>query len=349
MSNAEILAFSADSPLDDLYGYDMGDGSLLVVDSIIEGTGAIDATVPTLAGAGDVGGVPVSGTGAIDATVPTLAGAGEVGGVPVSGTGAILATVPTLSGTGTTTIAGPTVSSIVPSSGKFGDFVIITGTKLGTSGMVAIGEIPLHVIEHTETLIRAQLTFGVPSGLQDVIVYSTASNSTGILSNGFTGTPDTGETVRSKIRKAIKYQLSTITKANGFYNDIRKVYDPPKVFNNIKVFPAVNLYWLGEERNDEHYHGNNSLLDLELTCNMVVYLNEREDPNTAADTLLADIQRKFGTQYYILNEAGERTVFNCIYQSMEPFGIDTNSPDYGISLDLKIFYRIRLTDPNTMN
>ena len=159
----------------------------------------------------------------------------------------------------------------------------------------------------------------------------------------------TGTSVRTKLRKAIKYQLEQITTGNSYRKTINRVYDPPKNMEDMVEYPCVNLMWGREFDTEERKAGNRAMHDIHMTCRIEVFLHEHSDTIVdEIDKVLADVQEKFGVNYYITGEDDERTAFVCYYIGSEPFGTDKTKPNCGISIELSVHYRILIGDPTVM-
>jgi hypothetical protein len=160
--------------------------------------------------------------------------------------------------------------------------------------------------------------------------------------------PVTITPVRLALRRALKKCLLEITTTAGYYNTIKKVYDPPMNLESMKEFPAVNILIGREERLGESYISNNSKMDLRLQVTFDCFLHRQLYPTFAQDRILADIQRYFGNNYYI-KPAGEfRTAFNCLYLNSIPWGTEEERPQCGISIEFDIWYSIVINNPDSM-
>lgn len=183
-------------------------------------------------------------------------------------------------------------------------------------------------------------------------VYSTGTL-VNIMSHGYVTLLDgtdvsSTDTVRTKIRAAVVHSLQQITTANGYRTTIRGVYDPPKAWDAIPEYPSVNVLWDAERQQAQEVAGNDPLLDIEWMLHLDVLLEEMNDPVRAVDNVLADIQQRFGKQYYITGSDGARTAFNCIYDACSMWGTESARPNFGATVDVKVWYRIKLADPAVM-
>ena len=156
------------------------------------------------------------------------------------------------------------------------------------------------------------------------------------------------DTARTALRKSIKWNIEQITTANGYLTNVQKVYDPPKSIDAMPYFPCVNLHWGREDRNNETLMGNNELLDIRFECQMDFFFSESFDLPLAQDRSIADVQKRFGNNWYITDENGIRRAFNSVYLAAEVWGIEGQKPTGGVSIYLETFYRIKLTDPYSM-
>lgn len=154
--------------------------------------------------------------------------------------------------------------------------------------------------------------------------------------------------VRTNLRRAIKTCLQEITTAGGYYNTIRRVYDPPMNLNQMNEFPCVNILFGRADRADSRKAGNDFLIDIRQVVVLDVFLSTQNDAPLSQDYIIADIQKYFGNNYYIQPQGGARTCFECMYLSDEAFGTEETTPNCGVTFELEVFYSIRRTDPTLM-
>ena len=254
-------------------------------------------------------------------------------------------TVPLVShGLWSSEYAHPSPSGIVPSSGRLGTMVRISGDGFGYSGAAWVGNVRVREISRTPELIRGTIAYGLGTDTYDVFVYNSGTGETGHIDNVFVGTARIGSTMRTRLRNAVKFNVEQLTTENSYRSQIRNVYDPPRNLNNMGDLPAVNLHWGSETHLGDRFKGNNALLNLPLRVEMDFITRDIEDPNETIDKFIADVQEHFGHNFYIPDEAGDRTVFDCVYDGAEPWGIDEQSPLVGATVILNITYRIRRED-----
>ncbi len=159
--------------------------------------------------------------------------------------------------------------------------------------------------------------------------------------------------IKTNIRNAITTRLKLIIAGNDngygytYNNTIRdnNINDRAKSPEQMREFPSINMGWGDELAANADVGkalqtgGNRQLLhnstDFAFTC----YLKDM-DQSLAQENLLADIQAVM--QDYTIND----TVFNSVYYSSSPFGLDMDKPNCGIVIIFRIWYRIYQTNPN---
>jgi len=164
----------------------------------------------------------------------------------------------------------------------------------------------------------------------------------------------TGTPIRKLLREAMKYQLGTITTANGYRSNVRGVYDPIVNMEKMTSFPVIDIEWGDEIRmtggEGDRLAGNRSMYDLALPCTAHCYL-KAADIQDAQDNLLADVQELIGNNFYLTGSDGNRTAFVVTYESAAIGGIEGQSgsdPNGFISITLNCHYRILYSDPTVL-
>lgn len=156
------------------------------------------------------------------------------------------------------------------------------------------------------------------------------------------------QTVREKIRAAAAYGIkNTIAKSNGYYNNIGEVNVEDVEFAERKNFPSIDLVW-GDEIYTNDVPGSHTTGAYEKIADLFIegWFHEAEDMTLEKEKLIADIEKYFGTNYWIPDSSGNQTAFNCMLTKNSHFGGENNKPKGGISMLLKVYYRIELTNPN---
>lgn len=163
--------------------------------------------------------------------------------------------------------------------------------------------------------------------------------------------------VRTKIREALANGIkTTITKSNGFFNDIGEVnVNVVSVHNDRKAFPSIDIVWL-PERYTNNFSGGNSLGGYNKFARVMfdcyVLGNDCKEFDAAdivlaRENILADLEKYFGTFYFLPDpvEGRAETAFNIIITANNIFGIKATEPNGGMEVETEISYRILLTDP----
>lgn len=160
----------------------------------------------------------------------------------------------------------------------------------------------------------------------------------------------TPQSVREKIRAAAAWGIAnTITKANGYYNDIGEVNVQEVSYSKRKAFPSIDLLW-GNERYLSSVSGGHTTGAYEKMATLYIecWMDETEsdEMTVARETIIADIEKYFGTYYYIPDSDSNWTAFNCMLNNNTLFGVREDNPRGGVELQLDVYYRIDLTNPN---
>lgn len=247
--------------------------------------------------------------------------------------------------------ATPSITSVSPSSGALGTRITIIGTSFGSSqgsGTITIGGVSLDNIGWSDTQIIGDLPAGISSGVKDVAVYSDAGTY-GISAGGFTvSVAYANESARTKLREAIKWNVQQITAANGYRSTVWQVYDPPKNIAQISEFPSCNLYWGRESNENDGIVGNNQLLDIRFSFLLSFVLSDINDQALEQDKILADVQQRFGKYFYIPGSDGNRTAFNSIFRYSEPWSHESQKPRCGIDIEIDVWYRLKIDNPDVI-
>ncbi len=144
--------------------------------------------------------------------------------------------------------------------------------------------------------------------------------------------------------ETIKYNLGLITKADGYKNDIQDIRDLPCSVENFKAFPAVNIFiitrpsviLIGEGDYTQHQDTFLVMDFFMLAGNNTIF---------AQESILEDVQRRFGGYYWLPDDQGLNHASNMNYQGCTPFGIVSTSPRCGISIEYKIDRHYKSSNP----
>lgn len=154
--------------------------------------------------------------------------------------------------------------------------------------------------------------------------------------------------VRTNLRTALRTCILEMTTGSGYNHTYEDVNDPVKNMEQMTRYPAVNIMFGQERRQNTHLAGNNPLIDILVPVQFDIFLHDINDTSLAQDKVIADFQKYFGSNYYIRPAAGDRTAFNCIWLASLCWGTEREVPNCGVSIDFEVFYSIRLNDPSLM-
>ena len=162
------------------------------------------------------------------------------------------------------------------------------------------------------------------------------------------------ESVRTQIREAMAWGIkNTITKSNGYNFNIGEVnVNAPVNDNGRQAWPSIDIIFL-RERYTNNVSGGNSCGGYNKIATILLegHLFENQcslNPEGIVlqrEMYIADIEKYFGTYYYIPDSDGNWTAFNSIVINNNIFGIESTEPKGGVEIELEVYYRIELTDP----
>jgi hypothetical protein len=158
--------------------------------------------------------------------------------------------------------------------------------------------------------------------------------------------------VRDRIIDAWIAGLKTITKANGYYNNVANVFDPPIGIMEMNQYPSCNMLYDDETcMNSEvgmHLQtgGNNAILQNRFAIKMLWFLSENNAPRKAQNMMLADVQKFFGYHWNVPDENGNTTAWTTIYAGSALMGIQDEVPQTGLEIRYNVWYRQQLVNPN---
>lgn len=151
---------------------------------------------------------------------------------------------------------------------------------------------------------------------------------------------------RTRIRQALLYLLKQISIDNGYKTNVSEVHDEALNFNNIKRFPAIVLTFATE--NILEYGVNNQTFVKqfhELRAFLDCFVYERETPSFAREELIHDLEKLIGVNHGLPGEDGKCTCYFAQPVSIIPFGMKSNLPYVGFSMELLIKYAQKRDDP----
>lgn len=146
-----------------------------------------------------------------------------------------------------------------------------------------------------------------------------------------------------RITEAILYNLLQITTAGGYNYTVREANCPAKSVEQFKDYPAINVYT--EERRTG-WETQNWLKEVAVTLDC--YLHDINNPSNAQDKMLADVQKRFGSFYWVPDSNGSAVAANCVYYKCLPFGVKSTVPLIGVNIQLVLQYRQQIINPSAV-
>jgi hypothetical protein len=151
------------------------------------------------------------------------------------------------------------------------------------------------------------------------------------------------KSVRTKIREAIQYQIQQITIANGYKNTFSEVlFEIPTSQSRIN-YPSVTVLFGQEQIVNEDMSDN--LWHKLLPVMFIVHLMDQADTVLYRETILQDLEYRFGNNFTIKDSAGVETCMIATLDTNEPFGMKINKPQIGITFGFSVRYRQSIIDP----
>lgn len=163
-----------------------------------------------------------------------------------------------------------------------------------------------------------------------------------------------GDSARTAIRQALQNIVNNEITTSNEYNFNYKTGTMMKSPEEMEQLPYVNIDYGREECANKEIGnqlvtgGNRQLLHNSFTVIFDIFLNNHDDPILTQEKALADFKKYFGNNYYVPNDGGTRTVFNCIYSASEMWGLNVDRPNCGITIEFMLWYRQSLIDPEIL-
>ena len=151
------------------------------------------------------------------------------------------------------------------------------------------------------------------------------------------------DTIKAKIRKSLAYNLGTVTKANGYFNNIVEINSEPRSEEQIKNYPAVNIFW-GTEKTMEARHSS-GWLHKETVAILDFHLENNNDIDTSRNKIVADVEKLLFNNHSLKDSTGNSTCNQVFFVKNDPWGMESNKIYGGITIELKILYQQNLFDP----
>lgn len=237
-----------------------------------------------------------------------------------------------------------TISSVTSARGSmYGkESVVIIGTNFGASqgaGYVQINGVTQSITSWSDLSITISTIPSVPGAYVLKVQNNAASSATSTYT--FT------ESIYERAIAALIYNLGKIKTEGGYNYTIKKVYDPPVGLSEMYDYPSVNIEEESETCSNTHVQtgGNEATLLNSFNIRLDCVLQSTENPRQDRNKFLQDIQKLIGNNWYIPDEQGDASAFNCFYSGSTSWGMHDSKALTGISVKLAIWYTQKLTDP----
>jgi hypothetical protein len=163
--------------------------------------------------------------------------------------------------------------------------------------------------------------------------------------------------VYDKLCQSILYNLRGIIKGNTtaegyvYTNTLYDITDQIKDPNNFSELPGCNIYY-GKEVCKNNQAGflqnaglNRQILEQQFDLTLGIW-GQAEDRRSFADSIKADIQACFGSNFQLLGADGKATALNILYSSGQSFFLKSTKPNVATTLDFTVHYRLQRSDPS---
>lgn len=171
--------------------------------------------------------------------------------------------------------------------------------------------------------------------------------------------------VKSRIRSAAEYALrnriaaggplvrysdtgNATIRATGYHTTIGEVINNLRAPNSFVQYPGVHVYIDNEQCSDTgntQIEQNTALISNSFSLVFECFLCDVNDPQLAAEKLLADIQTYFGCNYWIPDSTGAATCLTCYYESSKSGFMSNDRPNIFLEIRFRVWYRQRIDDP----
>lgn len=151
------------------------------------------------------------------------------------------------------------------------------------------------------------------------------------------------DSVLTKVRKALMYQLSTIKTSNDYLNTIINVYDENISPENMKQFPSCSVVLLEDVQNKLDQQMS-IRIEKHAIFSVTVVLDGKNDMATAKERMYQDIEKVIGNNYMLPSSEGECTCTLATIGMAIPFGLNSNNL-CGLHIKVDVKYSQLRSDP----
>jgi hypothetical protein len=149
------------------------------------------------------------------------------------------------------------------------------------------------------------------------------------------------DSVLTKIRKALVYQLSQITTANNYLTNVHNVYDEMMALENMKEYPSAIVVMMKDEAKSEEIVTTNK----QVVYEVIFGLHEINDMATAKENVIQDVEKRLGIYYMLPSSEGECTCKIARVIESLTYGYKENKPNGLVILKILVEYRQLTQDP----
>lgn len=154
--------------------------------------------------------------------------------------------------------------------------------------------------------------------------------------------------IRNRVREALKYQLSTITTANGYNNTVGDIFGLGVSVEQIKNYPAFVVVAGAEQTFDFRQDQQTFIRQAkEFTLTIYAFVKTINDAEDAQDLIVEDVEKLIGTNFGLPDADGDCTCYLAQVVRTEPFGLERNKPITGVKITINARYNQKRTDPTT--
>lgn len=153
---------------------------------------------------------------------------------------------------------------------------------------------------------------------------------------------------RTKLREALEYAFTQITTDNGYLIDIGGADSLAKSFEQIVNYPYVNINFLREEYFPSGKGGNAlGRIPKKVNIGFDVFINDVNTLSEQRSKIMADMEKYFGTYYYVPDSDGIPTADNIEFASLQEWGAVPNEPYGGFTVFMNAYYHQAMLDPTS--
>lgn len=151
--------------------------------------------------------------------------------------------------------------------------------------------------------------------------------------------------VRTNLTDSFLSLISTIQIENGYQSNMGDILTETHAITQFKNFPACNVEF-GQEA---YENASNPTLDQsrklykKLPIFLDVYFQAYESPEIVRERIIWDIRRLLMNNYSLNGYCHE-----VMFSDTLPFGVTSNEPLFGFSIQITVFYQTDLLNPSIL-